>query len=151
VWLCVHTALYHWLTLTAQNSYGRRTKGLSANFNPLLILFKALLHGQKDRIFLNWAFNLHTKTSALERLGRHGTFKSRALWSVSDSKGLSEIYYETIDEYVKLETSRLVSKFYLMVCEIHASCVNRIGIQLLNRQHCLENETKIMHQSLEIK
>jgi len=25
--------------------------------------------------------------SALERLGWHGTFKSRALWSVRDSKG----------------------------------------------------------------
>jgi hypothetical protein len=29
--------------------------------------------------------------------------------------------------------------------------VNRKGIQLLNRQHCLENKTKIMQQSLEIK
>jgi hypothetical protein len=26
--------------------------------------------------------------SALERLGRHGTFKSRALWSVKVGKGL---------------------------------------------------------------
>jgi hypothetical protein len=56
-----------------------------------------------------------------------------------------------VDEYVKLETSRLIFKFHLMVYETHASCVNRKGIQLLNRQHCLENKTKIMQQSLEIK
>jgi hypothetical protein len=64
--------------------------------NPLLLLFKALLHRQKDCVFFQRAFNLHIKTSALERLGRHGTFKSRALWSVRDSKGLNEM--EFIDD-----------------------------------------------------
>jgi len=28
--------------------------------------------------------------STLEHLGRHGTFKSRALWSVRDGKGLKQ-------------------------------------------------------------
>jgi hypothetical protein len=41
--------------------------------------------------FFQRAFNLNTKTSALECLGRHGTFKSRALWSVRDGKGLKDI------------------------------------------------------------
>jgi hypothetical protein len=37
-----------------------------SHFNPLPLLFKALLHGQKDRVFFfQQAFNLHTKTSAL--------------------------------------------------------------------------------------
>jgi predicted dinucleotide-binding enzyme len=34
-------------------------------FNPLPLLFKALLQEQKDRVFFQRAFNLHTKTRAL--------------------------------------------------------------------------------------
>jgi hypothetical protein len=30
-------------------------------FKPLPLLFKALLHGQKDRVFFSGHFNLHTK------------------------------------------------------------------------------------------
>jgi hypothetical protein len=46
---------------------------------------------------------------ALERLGQHGTFKSRALWSVRDGKGLINcessafvgvLYVETIQYFV---------------------------------------------------
>jgi hypothetical protein len=58
---------------------------LATGFNPLPLLFKALLHGQKDHIF----FSGHLiYTLQQERLGRHGTFKSRALWSVKEGKGL---------------------------------------------------------------
>jgi DNA integrity scanning protein DisA with diadenylate cyclase activity len=57
-------------------------------FNPLPLLFKALLQGQKDRVFSAGIIFSYYNKSALEHLGRHGTFKSRALWSVRDGKGL---------------------------------------------------------------
>jgi hypothetical protein len=37
--------------------------------------------------FFQWAFKC---IGQQERLGRHGTFKSRALWRVRDGKGLSK-------------------------------------------------------------
>jgi hypothetical protein len=60
-------------------------------FNPLPFLFKALLHGQKDCIFFSGhlIYILLYNKSALERLGRQGTFKSQALWSIRDGKGLN--------------------------------------------------------------
>jgi hypothetical protein len=58
--------------------------------NPLPLLFKALLYGQKDCIFFSGHLNVQETNSALERLGRHRTFKSQALWSVRDVKGLSQ-------------------------------------------------------------
>jgi hypothetical protein len=58
-------------------------------FNSLPLLFKALLHGQKDLIFFCGHLIYILKRALLERLGRHGTFKSRALWSVRDGKGLN--------------------------------------------------------------
>jgi hypothetical protein len=65
---------------------------LTIIFTVFLTLCRSYLKpfcmGRKT-VFFQWAFNLHTKTrSALERLGHHGTFKSRALWSVRDGKGL---------------------------------------------------------------
>jgi hypothetical protein len=45
--------------------------------------------GRKTAFFFQRAFNLHTKTSTLERLGQYGTFKSQALLSVRDGKGLN--------------------------------------------------------------
>jgi hypothetical protein len=56
------------------------------NNNPLLLLFKALLHGQKDRVFVSGHLIYILKQ---ERLDWHGTFKSWALWNVRDSKGLT--------------------------------------------------------------
>jgi hypothetical protein len=41
--------------------------------NPLPLLFKALLHGQKDRVFFSGLIIY------IQRLGWHGTFKSREL------------------------------------------------------------------------
>jgi hypothetical protein len=58
---------------------------LATGFNPLPLLFKALLHGQEDHIF----FSGHViYILQQERLGWHGTFISRALWSVKEGKGL---------------------------------------------------------------
>jgi hypothetical protein len=46
--------------------------------------FKAPLHWQKEFV----SFSGLDSKSALERLRRHGTFKSLALWSVREGKGL---------------------------------------------------------------
>jgi hypothetical protein len=57
--------------------------------NPLPLLFKAVLHGQKDCVFFSGHLNVSDSKSTLERLGQHGTFKFRALRSVRDGKGLN--------------------------------------------------------------
>jgi hypothetical protein len=66
--------------------YFSRCSCLEVLFNLLPFLFKALLHGQKDRVFFSGHVIYILK---LERLDRQGTFKSRALWSVRDSKGFN--------------------------------------------------------------
>jgi hypothetical protein len=54
----------------------------------LLLLFKALLHGQKDCFFFQRAFKC---IGNQKPLGWHGTFISRVLWSVRDGKGLISV------------------------------------------------------------
>jgi hypothetical protein len=56
-------------------------------FNPLPLLCKALLQGQKDRVFSVGVIFSYYNKSALERLGRHGKFKSRALGALGMAKG----------------------------------------------------------------
>jgi hypothetical protein len=75
--ICVWTI---WHLCPAHNSKIGKT-----SFNPLPLLFKALLQGQKDCIFFSGHLINYNK-SALERLGRHGTFKSRALWRLESTK-----------------------------------------------------------------
>jgi len=57
--------------------------------------------------------------SALERLGRHRTFKSRALWSVRDGKGLKKRVGENknkyIQRYVGVCFSLAISTFILVL------------------------------------
>ena len=56
------------------------------------LLSDVITSGNRELLFLS-----HSKQkiyeednkSALERLGRHGTFKSRPLWSVRDGKGIT--------------------------------------------------------------
>jgi hypothetical protein len=53
-------------TETQLNWPSGRTRHLKVNnINPFLLLFKALLIGQRDRIFFQWAFHLNTKTREL--------------------------------------------------------------------------------------
>jgi hypothetical protein len=61
--------------------------------NPLL-LFKALIHGQKERVFFSGDLIYIQKQSTLEWLGRQGAFKSRALWSVRAGKGLISYWHK---------------------------------------------------------
>jgi len=44
--------------------------------------------------------------SALERLGRHGTFKSRAIWSVRDGKGLESSQSPTFADTYRHNSTR---------------------------------------------
>jgi hypothetical protein len=60
--------------------------------NPLPLLLRALLHGQKDCVFFSGHLNGKGSKSALERLGLHGTFKSWVLCSIMDSKGLRWVH-----------------------------------------------------------
>jgi hypothetical protein len=79
-----------WATFSFHNPLVHKVTNLFKNTNvkPLPLLFKALLHGQRDCVFFSGQLNVWNSKSALERLGRHGTFKSQALWSVRDGKGL---------------------------------------------------------------
>jgi hypothetical protein len=76
------------------------TQILKNTFNPLPLLFKALLHGQKGCVFFSGHLNVEDSKSALECLGRQGTFKSRALWSVRDGKGLNVFYASVINDTI---------------------------------------------------
>jgi hypothetical protein len=59
------------------------------NDNPLLLLFKALLHGQKDCFFFQRAFNLHTTIRALKSVqagtGHLNPERFGALWMANGS------------------------------------------------------------------
>jgi len=58
------------------------------SLNPFPVQFKLLVPGQKSRVFHGtFKFTYYTR-NALERLEGEGTFKSRALWSVREGKGL---------------------------------------------------------------
>jgi hypothetical protein len=57
-------------------------------FNPLPLLFKALLHGQKDRIFFSRHLIYVLKQERFRAFRLARTFKSQALWSIRDGKGL---------------------------------------------------------------
>jgi hypothetical protein len=58
-------------------------------FNPLPLLFKALLHEQRDCVFFQRAFKCVRQQERFRAFGpAWGTFKFRALWSVRDGKGL---------------------------------------------------------------
>jgi hypothetical protein len=87
--------------------------------NPSPLLFKAPLRRQKDRVFFQRAFNLHTKSSTLERLGLQGTFKSRALWSVRDGKGLNwnkdVVFNKVMDFHIPLGRRHLHEDFWHIV------------------------------------
>jgi hypothetical protein len=50
--------------------------------------------GRKTAFFFSGHLNIYETKSALEHLGRHGTLKSRALWSVRDGKGLMQEFLE---------------------------------------------------------
>jgi hypothetical protein len=60
--------------------------------NPSPLLFKALLYGQKDRVFFSGHLIYILKQ---ECLGWQGAFKSRELWSVRVSKGLMHGIWNT--------------------------------------------------------
>jgi hypothetical protein len=45
--------------------------------------------GRKTAYFFSGYLNVYDSKSALEHLGRHRTFKSGALWSIRDGKGLN--------------------------------------------------------------
>jgi hypothetical protein len=99
--------------------------------NPLPLLFEALPHGQKNCVFFfQRAFNLRTKTSALERLGRHGKFKSRALWSVRDGRGLNVMW----GFWWWCMTSELIGfvGFFVHACRNFGDCV-KISIRVMGR------------------
>jgi hypothetical protein len=53
-----------WNELNEPFGVAKRQMGINER-NPMPLVFKALLHGQKDRVFFQRAFNLHTKTRAL--------------------------------------------------------------------------------------
>jgi hypothetical protein len=82
--------------------------------------------GRKTVFFFQRAFNLHTKMSALERLGRHGTLKSRALWSVRDGKGLSYTLQQRFPNFFQVGTtfiSQNVLRTTLLSSPLTANCL----------------------------
>jgi hypothetical protein len=86
-------------------------------FNPLPFLFKALLHGQKDWVFFSNHLIYTLKKSALKRLGRHGTFKSRVLWSIRDGKGLNSIKSVSKGDFTLfLQNLSTFSPFWTVSC-----------------------------------
>jgi hypothetical protein len=58
-----------------------------------------------------------------ERLGQHGTFKSQALWSVRDGKGLIPIFYKMmmLQEYTTACQSKLRWSFYFICKQMKES------------------------------
>jgi hypothetical protein len=57
-------------------------------FDPLSLLFKALLHGKKDSVFFSVHLMYILQQEHFRAFRPAWAFKSRALWSVSDGKGL---------------------------------------------------------------
>jgi hypothetical protein len=69
--------------------------------NPLPVKFKALLHGQKYRVFFSGHLIYILK---LQHLGLQWAFKSRALWSVRAGKALRnyrKLLYWALNTYFR--------------------------------------------------
>jgi hypothetical protein len=101
--------------------------------NPLLLLFKALLHGQKDCVFFNGHLNVQDSKSTLEHLGWHRTFKSRALWSVRDGKGLiasSNNLHLNLNDCIKFSASFSQMTKHL-TNQQYCQLLKKISMQLL--------------------